>query len=180
MEVRMKKIFFALFVLNMEANCMREWEVSVDVVHKGVKGAIVARVAANNDNVKLLNYTAEEKDQVNLSEEKDSLAIVVSREDSAAIGIYSSEDSDNSLLSFTLRKEGDYMPAKAEFVHVSPSLRAVFYRPSMGGGDNFVLAIGYKESDVSIPAVQQAQTQHLSYLQMYFAVNSVIGQAATE
>lgn len=172
----MKKIFLTLFIFNIGVECMEKWEVYVNMVHDGVEGDIVAKVESNADDVKLINYEAEERNQVILSEEEDSLEIVVSSANNATIGIYSSEDLNNSLLSFVLKKTGNHMPAKAEFSNIGYGLRAIFYRPSMGGGDNFVLAIGRKESDVSVSAVQQALTHQLSYLQMYFPVISAVGQ----
>ena len=111
---------------------------------------------------------------MNLAEEQDSLEIVGSNVDNGTIGIYSSEDPNTSLLDFIVRKTSKYAPATINFVNVTPGLIAVMYRPSMGGGDNFVLALGYKESDISVQTVQQAQ--YLGHLQMYFPVIKMIGQ----
>jgi hypothetical protein len=174
MEVKMRKIFLALVVFNVEVNCMEKWAAYFDVVHGGMEGRVVAKVVPDNNNVKLLDHEFEERDQLNLTEEEDTLEVVVSNANSGTIGIYSSEDLDNSLLNFVVQKTGKHAPATVIFENISRGLRAVAYRPSMGVGDNFVLAFGQRESDISISTVQQAQ--HLGRLQMYFPVSSVVGQ----
>lgn len=170
----MKKILLLVLLILMKVDSMERWGVYFDVVHSGVQGSIVAKVAHDNDNVKLLGHEFEEKDQLNLAEEEDSLEIVGSNVDNGTIGIYSSENPNASLLNFVVHKTSKYAPATISFVDVTPGLIAVMYRPSMGGGDNFVLALGHNEADISVQTVQQAQ--HLGHLQMYFPVTKMIGQ----
>jgi hypothetical protein len=173
MEVKMKKIFLALAILNVEANCMERWGAYFNVVHNGIGQLVVAKVAPGNNDVKLLGHEFEEKNQLNLAEEEDALEVVVSNINSGTIGIYSSENLESSLLNFVVRKTAKHAPATVDLTNVGAGMMAVLYRPSMGGGDNFVLALGHSESDVSASTVRQSQ--RLGRIQTYFPIKSIVG-----
>lgn len=170
----MKKILLMLLAFSVDARCMDKRAIYLDVVHSGVEGPIIAKVVSNDGGVKLLGHEFEEKDQLNLIEEEDSLGVVVFNADGGTIGIYSSEDPENSLLNFVVQKSSNHTPATVNFVNIGRGLRAALYRPSMSGGDSFVLALGRKESDISVSTVQEAQ--QFGYLQMFFPVSSMVGQ----
>jgi hypothetical protein len=173
MEVEMKKIFLVLVVFGVEANCMEKWTAYFSVTHNGIEEGIIAKVAPNGNNIKLLGHMFEEEDQLDLTEEEDSLEVAISNANTGTIEICSSENTQNHLLSFLVQKTGKHVPATVNFIDVSRGIMAVLYRPSMGGGDNFVLAFGRRESDVAVSTVQQAQ--RLGHLQMYFPVCSMVG-----
>ncbi len=144
-------IFLASFCLNVF--CM-EKVVYFDTIHE-TNPSITARVS---DEMKLVDSSLNEVSELTISSGEESGFEVFLRDGyrSGIVSVYDSRDLDNVLLKFSIEKASSYFPAKVQILSVAPSMRSVLYRPSMGGGDNFVLLIGDKTSDFSIEKVQRS------------------------
>ena len=174
-------VIFIVFNFSV-ANCEEKWEAYVDVVHKGIEDSIIAKISPSIDNVKLIDHMAEEKDQINLAENKMKLDILFSNINIGDIVISKETESERNLLKITFQREDEYSQAEVKLSEIAPGIRAVVYNPIIGGGYSFVLALGHSEADVSISAVQEVlqQQQPLMRLQSYFQIASGVGSVAAQ
>lgn len=127
-----------------------------EMVHKKIP-QITAKVS---DGLKLLDNSFSKVEELSISSDGEDNGFEVSMRDdinSGTVSIYpSGNDDQNPLLTFEIQKNSRYCPATVKFLSVENNTKAVLYRPSMGGGDRFVLAIGKEDEDVSSEKMQQS------------------------
>lgn len=159
---------FMICCLN-KVSCTDDWAAYFNVLHKGIEGVIIAKTLEISDSVKLMGNAFEKKDRVQLDGQNKEFELVADTAE-GKLGIFQlGSTGDIPLLEFTVQKSDKDGPAKiVDFITVSPGIVATLYRPSMGGGDNFVLALGRRQSDVSSAVVQEVLATPSGYQQTYF------------
>ncbi len=153
-----------------KVSCTDDWAAYFNVLHKGIEGVIIVKTLEISDSVKLMGNAFEKEDQVQLDGQNKEFELVAnSTTKKGKLGISKVDSTGNNLLlTFTVQKSDKDSPAKiVDFITV-PGIIAILYRPSMGGGDNFVLALGHQQSDVSSAVVQEVLATPSGYQQTYF------------
>lgn len=91
------------------------------------------------------------------SEEEDGFEVILNENcDNGIVFMYDPNNFKRVLLKFSIEKKSSYFPATVKFLEVASNTKAVLYRPSMGGGDRFVLLIGNKNSNFSMKKLQES------------------------
>ena len=141
-----------------------EREVCFQIVSDGIKGNIVAKVPETGE-LRLMGSSVETVTRVEITDQQmDDIAT----SGSGTVEVYSSNDESKKLLEFNVEKLNGYTPAKVSLQNPDATVEAILYRPSMGGGDNFVLAIGHVGSDLSVARMQKVLP--FGSVQMFFPV----------
>lgn len=124
-----------------------------EIVHEGIS-PITVKVS---DGLRLLDASFNKVGELNISSEGEEDGFEVSMDDNVSSGTVSIYNNQNdTLLKFYIEKNSRYSPAVVDFLNIGNNTKAVLYRPSMGGGDRFVLAIGDKGADISMTKMQQS------------------------
>lgn len=91
------------------------------------------------------------------SEEEDGFEVSLNQNcQRGIVSVYDINASEQILLKFSLEKISRYSPATIKLLEVATNTKAILYRPSMGGGDRFVLLISNRESDFSMKKIQES------------------------
>jgi len=125
-----------------------------DIIHRD-NPKITAKVS---EGMKLFDGSLKEVNEIVIpSEEEDGFEVSLNQNcNRGIVFMYDINDSKQTLLKFSLEKISNNYPATVKFLEVETNIKAVLYRPSMGGGDRFVLLIGNKKSDFSIKMIQES------------------------
>lgn len=163
----MKKGFFWIFIVfSFELFGMKKI-VYFNTIHESNQ-SITARVS---DGIKLVDTSLKEVEQFEIQPEEEDGFEVSLNSTSGIVRVYDTTNLENEILKFSIEKKSCYTPATVKLLAVAPETKAVLYRPSMGGGDNFVLAIGKKTSDFSVAKVQSLLP--FGNIQYYISVDEI-------
>jgi hypothetical protein len=162
--------FMTVIVSCAEVDCMNGGNVYFKMVSNNIEGHIVAKVP-EAENLKLVDSSLERVNRIEIENEEEE--DVATSGDNGIVEIYSSNDEDVKLLEFSVQKPSRYIPAVVTLQNPNEMIKAILYRQSMGGGDNFILAIGRIESDISVVKMQQVLP--FGSIQMYFPVSTIVG-----
>lgn len=140
-----------LAILSFEVCCM-EKTVYFSTIHED-NPSITVRAY---DGIKLLDSFLTGVDEVVISTAiEDGFEVSLSHNlTSGTVAVYSSDNLQNVLLKLSVEKTSSYSPAIVKLLEKAQKTKATLFRPSMGGGDSFVLMIGVIGSDFSSAKIQ--------------------------